>query len=294
MKAPVGRVYVLSNKAMPGLLKIGYTMNTAEGRVKELSSATGVPSEFLIEYQVECRDAASVETLVHESLHNMRYNNSREFFSISLVDAVDLIRKHAKEIIDEEFYGYIEPNKISNRYTVTFYLVKVNSSKNLFRIGFIKNKQEFLETSEFKSMVIDLYNHIEPGLFCDCESIQSNEIIDVDDESLEKMREVLDDYIKKLKLLNKDLFDTENFYRTRDFDPRLNGKYDLRTLCFKAYQDSIPIKIYESSFSKIKPIAKECLDRNNTSRVENLANVENENSILEKTKRLDDIKRMGI
>ena len=41
MKPAVGRVYVLSNKAVPGLLKIGYTMNTVEGRVKELSGSTG-------------------------------------------------------------------------------------------------------------------------------------------------------------------------------------------------------------------------------------------------------------
>lgn len=103
MKPAVGRVYVLSNKAMPGLLKIGYTMNTVEGRVKELSGATGVPSEFFIEYQVECRDAAGVEALVHESLHNSRHNNSREFFSLTVTNAVDVIRKHVKEIIEEEF-----------------------------------------------------------------------------------------------------------------------------------------------------------------------------------------------
>lgn len=103
MKPAVGRVYVLSNKAMPGFLKIGYTMNTVEGRVKELSSATGVPSEFIIEYQVECRDAAGVEALVHESLNNSRHSNSREFFLISLEDAVNEIRKNIKEIIDEEF-----------------------------------------------------------------------------------------------------------------------------------------------------------------------------------------------
>lgn len=115
MKPAVGRVYVLSNKAMPGLLKIGFTMNTVEGRVKELSSATGVPSEFFIEYQVECRDPAGVEALVHESLHNSRHNNSREFFSIYLADAVDVIRKNAKEIIDEEFSESYIPQTASIR-----------------------------------------------------------------------------------------------------------------------------------------------------------------------------------
>jgi hypothetical protein len=32
MKPAVGLVYVLINKAMPGLLKIGYNMNTVELR----------------------------------------------------------------------------------------------------------------------------------------------------------------------------------------------------------------------------------------------------------------------
>ena len=56
MKKPIGRVYVLSNKAMPGLVKIGYTYGAVESRVSELSSATGVPIAFQIEFQAECRD----------------------------------------------------------------------------------------------------------------------------------------------------------------------------------------------------------------------------------------------
>lgn len=103
MKPPVGRVYVLSNKAMPGLLKIGYTMNTVEGRVKELSIATGVPTDFVIEYQVECRDPVEVEALAHAAFDQHRYNKSREFFSISLEQAVEVIREKASEILDEEF-----------------------------------------------------------------------------------------------------------------------------------------------------------------------------------------------
>ena len=102
MKAPVGRVYVLSNEAMPGLLKIGYTMNTVEGRAKELSIATGVPIEFAIEYQIECREPAVVESLTHAAFKDSRYNNSREFFSVSVESAVETIRRHAKEILDEE------------------------------------------------------------------------------------------------------------------------------------------------------------------------------------------------
>lgn len=156
MKPAIGRVYVLSNKAMPGLLKIGYTMNTVEGRVKELSSATGVPSELIIEYQVECRDAAGVEALVHESFNLSRHNNSREFFSISLSDAVEVIRKHAKDIIDEEIARKIDTKKNVDMSAVTYFLAKVNGSKNIFRVGLIKERLDFLNTDEFKSMVIEL------------------------------------------------------------------------------------------------------------------------------------------
>ena len=130
MKPAVGRVYVLSNKAMPGLLKIGYTMNTVEGRVKELSSATGVPSEFFIEYQVECRDAATVEALVHDSLQNTRHDNSREFFAISLLEAVEVIRKHTKEIIDEEFSENYIPKKIPLIKTLEDYRNERNTISN--------------------------------------------------------------------------------------------------------------------------------------------------------------------
>jgi len=116
MKLPIGRVYVLSNKAMPGLLKIGYTMNTVEGRVKELSIATGVPTEFVIEYQMECRDPVGVEARSHSVLEAKRYNKSREFFAISLEEAVQVIRKNANEILDEEFFNtaYFSKHSLSS------------------------------------------------------------------------------------------------------------------------------------------------------------------------------------
>ena len=98
---------------MPGLLKVGYTMNTVEGRVAELSSATGVPSPFLIVYQVECRDPEGIEASVHRSLVAKRHNNGREFFRVSVEEAVAEIRRHAKEIIGEEFGANFASLRIS-------------------------------------------------------------------------------------------------------------------------------------------------------------------------------------
>jgi T5orf172 domain len=44
-----GYLYMISNKAMPGLLKIGYTTRSIEERISELHS-TGVPSRFEKEF----------------------------------------------------------------------------------------------------------------------------------------------------------------------------------------------------------------------------------------------------
>jgi len=291
MRPAVGRVYVLSNKAMPGLLKIGYTMNTVEGRVKELSSATGVPSEFFIEYQVECRDAAGVEALVHQSLHNSRHNNSREFFLISLEDAVNEIRKHAKEIIDEEIArsGGLGIDAVNS--VATLYLIRVNKSKNIFRVGLVKAGQDFLKSEEFQLMILDLYNSLDSNFFYGCEVIQANEFTHVDKDALENMRNLLDGNIKRLKLLNMEVLDTNGYRRAREYDQRLNGKYDLRTLSFSEYKETFPIVIYKSCLSLLEPIAKACLNKA-TYTANNFESTESPNK--ERINRLDAIKRLVV
>jgi hypothetical protein len=45
----VGYIYILSNPAMQGLLKIGVTSRDVRERVTQLSAATGVPKPFEIE-----------------------------------------------------------------------------------------------------------------------------------------------------------------------------------------------------------------------------------------------------
>jgi hypothetical protein len=43
-----GFIYILSNDAMPGLLKIGYTTKLVEKRAGAIAAATGVPSPFKV------------------------------------------------------------------------------------------------------------------------------------------------------------------------------------------------------------------------------------------------------
>ncbi len=122
MKKPVGRVYILTNQAMPGLVKIGFTKNSVEERVRELFT-TGVPSEFKIEFQIECRDPEGVEQAIHERLASDRHGSNREFFKMPPVEAAKIVKEIAYSI-SEEIFGIetelILKNK-KNEYDLEFY-----------------------------------------------------------------------------------------------------------------------------------------------------------------------------
>ena len=77
-----GFVYVLSNKAMPGLYKIGFTERDIVERIAELSSSTGVPTPFEPLFALQVSNPTTAERLCHETLAPYRYNESREFFRL--------------------------------------------------------------------------------------------------------------------------------------------------------------------------------------------------------------------
>jgi len=82
-----GYVYILSNPAMPGLLKIGHTTGRLATRVTQLSSSTGVPKPFAVEASFYAEHPKEEEARVHEALRHFRAPG-REFFSLSTRDAI--------------------------------------------------------------------------------------------------------------------------------------------------------------------------------------------------------------
>ena len=77
-------VYVLTNPAMPGIVKIGMTdKNDVRDRMKDLYT-TGVPLPFecVIARQMKEREAATIEDALHTAFGPSRMNPSREFFEI--------------------------------------------------------------------------------------------------------------------------------------------------------------------------------------------------------------------
>ena len=83
-----GIVYVLSHKAIPNLLKIGFTTRSIEERVQELSS-TGVPGKYTAELYFQTDDAAQFEMLLHRVLREFRYE--KEFFKVDIQTVISAV-----------------------------------------------------------------------------------------------------------------------------------------------------------------------------------------------------------
>lgn len=91
----IGWVYVLTNPEMPGLAKIGQSSADPALRSSELFS-TGVLSPFYVAYKGLYEDYARLERVVHAELADARHSANREFFRISIAEAVETIRQVAQ------------------------------------------------------------------------------------------------------------------------------------------------------------------------------------------------------
>lgn len=81
-------IYVLTNEAMPGLVKIGLTGDSVESRMAQLSAVPGVPLPFECYYAAEVDDMNRVEKILHQLFSEHRVNTKREFFKMDPEKAV--------------------------------------------------------------------------------------------------------------------------------------------------------------------------------------------------------------
>lgn len=89
-----GWVYVMTCRAMPGLLKVGASSKDPFIRTKELRS-TGNPHDFVVEYDSLVDDPFMLERAVHERLAHYQERGDgqgAEFFRCTVEEAVMAIR----------------------------------------------------------------------------------------------------------------------------------------------------------------------------------------------------------
>ncbi len=108
-----GCIYILINASLQkNYLKIGMSTRSAEERAKEISSSTGIPTEYLVAYEEQVPDCKKAELLIHQRLDEYRPSKNREFFVLPLNEAINVVQEIAKTV--RESYTYDPQNETSS------------------------------------------------------------------------------------------------------------------------------------------------------------------------------------
>ncbi len=93
MDSTAGYVYVLINASLNGIVKIGKTQCSPGEQAKELSSATGILTPFIVTYSAYFEDCHEAEVFVHSRLENSRLPENREFFEVPVQQAIEAVKE---------------------------------------------------------------------------------------------------------------------------------------------------------------------------------------------------------
>lgn len=85
-----GWVYVISNDAMPGLVKVGFSSKDPDLRASELNH-TGSPHPYIVDYEVLTEHPRDIEQRVHRKLSE--YREGREWFRCAPEFAVSAVQQ---------------------------------------------------------------------------------------------------------------------------------------------------------------------------------------------------------
>ncbi len=83
-------VYILTNEAMPGIIKIGKTERPIEQRMRDLYTS-GVPVPFECFHASVVDRSKNVESRLHNAFEKYRVNRNREFFEINPESVLEIL-----------------------------------------------------------------------------------------------------------------------------------------------------------------------------------------------------------
>ena len=130
----MGVVYVLTNPAMPGFVKIGKTKaeQTIAERLRALDT-TGVPVPFECVAAWEFEDAATVESALHRAFADRRERRNREFFTVPPDQPVALLETFGVKDVTPQDDVVDEANAAEDRAS----LAKARKRRENFRFGMV-------------------------------------------------------------------------------------------------------------------------------------------------------------
>lgn len=107
-KQTMGKIYVLTNDSMPGIVKIGITEGKIEDRIKNLDN-TSLPLPFRFYFAIESDRYKDIGKFAHNAFADYRIRENREFFKVDPERVVAALRisgsmeiKIGNEMIDEK------------------------------------------------------------------------------------------------------------------------------------------------------------------------------------------------
>ena len=141
-----GYVYVLINPSLEGMVKIGKTTREPADRASELSSATGVPTAFVVAYDEYFPDASIAEEYVHTLLEHKGYRltKNREFFTVPIKEVVLALQQAKDELGGSQS---IEESKLpdSGHDEIIKELLELAGKYNYGRDDYLEDKDKALE-----------------------------------------------------------------------------------------------------------------------------------------------------
>ncbi len=93
---PRGWVYVMTNKAMPGIVKIGFSTEDPKRRALRLSG-TGVPHAYHVKYELVVKYPQRIEQKAHARLFHRK--EGKEWFRCTIEEAIREIQIAAHDAI---------------------------------------------------------------------------------------------------------------------------------------------------------------------------------------------------
>lgn len=143
-----GFLYILSNRAIPGLVKVGYTTRSVDERVQELTT-TGVPGKFIVDFYCYVDNAPYLEKMVHFNLSSCRYD--KEFFKCDAETAIRIVKKTIRDtsIIYYSSGGKLKSSWLSESEKNEMLLEAENRKKEVER----KRNEQRARANEIKNLV---------------------------------------------------------------------------------------------------------------------------------------------
>jgi hypothetical protein len=144
-------VYILTNEAMPGYIKIGRTGTSVEQRMKELHT-TSVPLPFQCYYAAKVEDDVVLERALHSAFDDYRIQKNREFFKLDPYKAKVVIELLAIEDVTPKSDLFEDSATAEAVQKASKYSGKFNFVENHIPIG---SELEYYSDRTLKCTVFD-------------------------------------------------------------------------------------------------------------------------------------------